>query len=129
MKTKTIVIISVLAALAVGYNIGKLQTMRSWDRYAYQCRYQTDASDAQVYTGLLTSLRNGDEKNCINTLEVYLDSSLIGLSYDYDELAKQSDNPILHDFRMTQDYRAKYPSSDTNLFTASRIKEVLALGR
>lgn len=129
MKSKTVLIVSVMVALFVGFSIGEFRATNSWTKYYNHCIHQRYASDVFVYSVALTKLRNGQEKDGMLVLENSLDSSLFALDNNYKSLAKQHDDSIIQAIKTANYYRTKYPWDNPNSFIDTRVKQALSLGQ
>ena len=106
MKTKIILIFSVVAAFAVGFGTGHFQASISWNHKLYDDFYTGNGGDAFVCAGALMDLRGGDKDAGFTLLEQHLDMCLAHV----EPLSAQERNAIVAaGIRKARDYRLEYP--------------------
>lgn len=124
MKSKVKFLISVIAALVVGYAAGYLQASRSWGPSYTRFVYQRDAGDAAGFASALSYLRRGDQQQAMQQLEVLLDASLFGLGQ---MPASEHTQPILTSIRVARVYREQYPWQGSSPDIYQTVQRVLSL--
>jgi hypothetical protein len=125
MKSKVLILFTVLAALTTGFFVGRFQGGRSVSKYTE--RYIIIAGavvDAQQAVRALTYLKEGKETFAFQLLEMKLDHSLLTLG-DAQELTPDD----LKAIRVAREYRSKYPYSGSAPELKDRIAEVLSLAK
>ena len=110
MKTKSIIIVSVAIALAVGFLAGRFQASMSWSRLYSHYAYRTCATDVGIYAKVLADLRGGQQSDAMSFLEQSLDSGLSGL----DQLPRENWTPAIRAaVTKARDYRVTHPWDKT----------------
>jgi hypothetical protein len=106
MKTKIILIVSVVASLAVGFLAGHFQAATSWKHRLYDDFYTRSGADAFVYAGVLADFRGGNTDAGYTLLEQHLDLSLARV----EPLSVQQRDPVVAaGIRKARDYRLDHP--------------------
>jgi hypothetical protein len=129
MKSKLILIVSVVAALVVGFFAGRYQMGRAWNS-SFEWFAYTDASNqAHFWIRALTYLRDGQQDKAAEFMEGRLDGSLLTF-ITYEQLPPEQWNEAgLRAIQDAQDYRSKHPWQSSTPGIRDGVQRVLALSK
>ena len=106
MKTKIILIVSVIASIAGGFWAGHMQAATSWKHRLYDDFYTRSGADATVYAEALADFREGNTNAAFAMLEQHLDLSLARI----ESLPAGQNNSLLAGCILkARDYRLAHP--------------------
>lgn len=113
MKSKLLVLLAVIAALAAGFFLGRWQARHTVDSYLAQMsrpEVRRATADFSKAAGVLKAIRTGDTNEAIETLESELDTQImyIGAVTEATPVAER-DKQWLSRLRWLSDYRATHP--------------------
>jgi hypothetical protein len=128
MKSKTIFLLAVIAALVAGFFLGRYQGGRSVSKFVeHDIINKGAAVDAQHQVRVLTYLKEGKETYAFRILEQSLDSSLLELAYCADLPPEQRDDFAVQAIRVAREYRMRYPWTGSVPELKDKIEGVLSL--
>lgn len=113
MKSKLFISLAVIAALVVGFLLGRWQVRHTVDSYFAQMsrpEVRRATADFSKAAGLLKAIRAGDTNEAIETLESELDTQImyIGAVTEATPVSER-DKQWLSRIRWLRDYRATHP--------------------
>jgi hypothetical protein len=126
MKSKIILIVSVVGSLAVGFLAGHFQAANSWKHKLYDGFYSECGVDAFVYSGVLSDLRGGNKDAALTTLEDHLDLSLARLQ---PLIGQQRNSVVEYGIRRARNYRLEHPWHDSSPRLEEASASVLATSK
>ena len=123
MKTKIILIVSMVASLAVGFMAGHFQAANSWKHKLYDGFYTQSGGEAFVCAQALKDLRGGDTDAGFTLLEQHLDMCLAHV----EPLPTQErDGAVAAGIRKARDYRLEHPWNGSPPVIEEAAERVLA---
>jgi hypothetical protein len=132
MKSKLIVILSVVAAAMGGFFAGRDYTAKSWNRFFEDYTYLRESNEAHHMVRALTYLRGDKPQDGMNALEMNLDGAL--LTYAPLVLRPQPEGPstnvlrairAAHDYRMAHPWTSQYMSPEVS----NALQQVMSLSK
>ena len=129
MKSKLILIVAVVAALAGGFFAGRYQAGRAWNS-SFEWFVHTDASNqAHFWIRALSYLRDGQQDKAAEFMEGRLDGSLLTF-ITYERLRPEQRNEAgMRAIQSARDYRSKHPWQSTTPEIRDGVQRVLALSK
>ena len=126
MKTKFLVFVTLLVTAGVAFCTGWYLATRAYGRFFMSHAYM-DASNRAVQTvRALINLREGKQARALESLELYLDGDMITF-HGYDVLKERPPDYAVRAVRLTRDYRAKYPWTNSEPTVAEGLRDVFRL--
>jgi len=131
MKSKLLITLALLAALAAGFFLGRWQVTRSVDAYIAKLttpEVRRATAGFSISAGLLKAIRSGDTNEAIETLEADLDTQIMYIGAVAEATpAAARDRQWLSRIRWLQDYRAAHPRKTDQPFIDEQVAHVLSL--
>ena len=106
MKSKVLLSIVTVAALVIGFYLGRWHTSTSWNRFVEHYDRQREANAIQGYVRALTYFRDGRQEDALMVLETLLNSSL--MRYVHVSPAEREDF-VARAIAVAREYRAQHP--------------------
>lgn len=131
MKSKLTLIAALLAALALGFVIGRFQVSRYLKAYVdllHVSEARAATADFSRAAGLLQDIRSGDTNEAIKSLEDALDSNIlmIGAVVEVTPVTER-DPQWLSRIRWLREHRAEYPRRTEYPTIDEEVAHVLSL--
>jgi len=131
MKSKLLISLALVAALGVGFFLGRWQFARSADKYYAQLmmpEVRRASADFSHAAGLLKAIRSGDTNEAIQTLEEDLDTNIlmIGAAVQATPVSKR-DRQWLSRIRWLREYRAEHPRKPEFTAIDEQVAHILSL--
>ena len=109
MKSKTIIIIFVVIAFALGTFSGLLLSVHFTSKLSLKAALYSETNKIIITVKALEKLREGNNEKAITILETTLDSSINALNITYSKQQLESDETIKKVLDQARKYRKKYP--------------------
>jgi hypothetical protein len=125
MKSKVLLLIVAVAALVVGFFVGRWHTGTSWNRFVEYYMHQREANAVQSYVRALTYFRDGKQDDALMVLETHLNSALITfVTYDSVPPA-QREELVSRAVGVAREYRSQHPWKSSSAEVDEGIRRVL----